>query len=321
MDIFYLFIQSMFVVAVPLIIVALGGLFAERSGVTNIALEGIMVIGAFLGILLISMLQDKGFEGQWIIILALLLSGLTGVIVAAFHAYPSISKNADQIISATAINILAVSFTILMARALTGTKQISFGGTAFYIPKVPLLGDIPFIGDIFFSKVYITFYIGIAILVVSIIVLYKTRFGLRLRACGENPHAAQSAGINVIKMRYIGVLISGFLAGIAGTTLFLTTTTSFDGSAGALGYGFLGLAVLISGQWKPIRIMVIALVFGAITSIASLNDTLPIIKDLGINKNWYNMLPYITTLVVLAVTSKNSQAPKAAGEPFDPGRR
>ncbi len=321
MDLFYLFIQSMFVVAVPLTIVALGGLFAERSGVTNIALEGIMIIGAFTGIMFITTMQDKNFEGQWILILALLLSGIVGILIAAIHAYPSISKNADQIISATAINIFAVSFTVLVARKLTGTKQVNFGGTEFLISKVPILGDIPFIGDIFFSKVYLTFYIGIAILIVSTIVLYKTKFGLRLRACGENPHAAQSAGINVVKIRYIGVLLSGFLAGIAGTTLILSTTTSFDGQAGVMGYGFLGLAVLISGQWKPIRIMVIALVFGAISSVASLNSSLPIIKDLGINKNWYSMLPYVVTLVLLTITSKNSQAPRAAGEPFDPGKR
>ncbi len=319
MDIFYLFINLTLVSAIALTLVALGGLFAERSGVTNIALEGIMIIGAFVGALLISKFQEDGNTGQIDFILALIISGIVGMLVSLLHAYPAISKNADQIISATAINIFAVAFTALAAFSLTGSKIIYFNGANYIIDSIPLLGSIPFIGDMFFEGVYITLYIGIIVLIASIIVLNKTKFGLRLRACGENPQAADSAGINVVKMRYIGVIISGFLAGIAGTSLVIATSSSFN--ATVYGYGFLGLAVLISGQWKPTRILIMAILFGGISALADMRTAIPFLNNLGLHQAWYKMLPYVMTLIVLAITSKNSQAPKAVGEPYDPGKR
>ncbi len=319
MDIFYLFVHLTLASTIALILVALGGLFAERSGVTNIALEGIMIIGAFAGTFAISKFQADGNTSQLDFIIALLISGIVGIVISLLHAYSAISKNADQIISATAINIFAVAFVALVATTLTGSKLIYFSGSKYVIDSVPILGSIPFIGDMFFQGVYITLYIGIAILVLSIVILNKTRFGLRLRACGENPQAADSAGINVIKIRYIGVMISGFLAGIAGTSLVVATAASFSGTV--YGYGFLGLAVLISGQWNPIRILIMSLVFGGISTLGDMYTSITFLNNLGVHMAWYKMLPYVVTLVVLAVTSKNSRAPKAAGEPYDPGKR
>ena len=207
MELFYFVIQQMMYFSIPLLIVALGGLFSERSGVINIALEGTMIIGAFCGIFFISVMQQT-MPGQTVLILGMLIAMASGMLISLVHAYAAINMKADQTISGTAINIFAPAFVIFVARAVQGVQQVYFVDQ-FRIDSVPILGDIPVIGPMLFQKTYITNYIGIAILVISWLVLYKTRFGLRLRACGEHPQAADSVGINVYKMRYAGVLISG----------------------------------------------------------------------------------------------------------------
>jgi ABC-type uncharacterized transport system permease subunit len=304
--------------SIPLLIVALGGMFSERSGVVNIALEGIMVMGAFTGVATLNIIGDK-IPGQWPLVIAILVAGATGILFSLLHAFASINMRADQTISGTALNLFAPAFCIFVARMVQGSQNLIFNGTKFYINKVPVLGDIPVIGPMFFQKAYITTYLGFLILILSSIVLYKTRFGLRLRACGEHPQAADSVGINVYKIRYSGVSISGFLAGIGGLVFIVPTSTQY--SASVAGYGFLALAVLIFGQWKPKRILVAALFFGIMKTLANSYISLSFLKNLPIPSGVYKMIPYIATLIVLAFTSKNSQAPRAAGVPYDKSTR
>ncbi len=305
--------------SIPLLIVALGGMFSERSGVVNIGLEGIMIMGAFSGILFISVLEDT-LSGQLLLILAILVSMVAGILYSLLHAYASVNMKADQVISGTALNMFAPAFAVFTARMIQaqGVQQVQFTNT-FRIKKVPLLGDIPILGDIFFKDAYITTYIGFAILAVSVVVLYKTRFGLRLRSCGEHPQAADAVGINVFRIRYAGVMISGALAGLGGLVFVVPTSTNFN--ATVAGYGFLALAVLIFGQWRPQRILAASLLFGFLKTVAAAYSGIPILKDLPIATNVYKMVPFVATLAILAFTSKRSQAPRASGIPFDKGAR
>ncbi len=315
---YFLFQQTMFF-SIPLLIVALGGMYSERSGIVNIALEGIMVIGAFFGIFFINIMQmQSAMAGSALFLTALLLAGLIGGIYSLLHAYAAIRMNADQVISGTALNMFAPAFAIYVARMIQGVQQVQFKNE-FRIAAVPLLSDIPVIGSLFFKNTYLSTYIGFLILIASVFVLYKTRFGLRLRACGEHPGAADSVGINVYKMRYIGVFISGVLAGIGGFVFVIPTSTNFN--ADVAGYGFLALAVLIFGQWKPIRILGAAFFFGIAKTIAATYAIVPALVSLGMPDYVYKMIPYIATLILLSFTSKKSSAPKAAGVPYDKGAR
>jgi len=316
-SILYFLVQQTMFFSIPLLIVALGGMFCERSGVINIALEGIMIMGAFTGILFINTVQQV-IPGQPVLLLAILISAFTGIVVSLLHAYASINMKADQIISGTAINMLAPAVAIYIARQIRTVQQIPFANQ-FHIEKVPVLGDIPFLGPLLFRNAYITTFIGFLILALSAVVLYKTRFGLRLRSCGEHPQAADSAGINVYAMRYAGVMISGALAGIGGLVFVIPTSTQFDGEVS--GYGFLALAVLIFGQWRPGRILAAAFFFGLMKAISSASSGISFLHAIDIPSVIYKMIPYITTLVVLVFSSKTSQAPKAEGIPYDKGRR
>lgn len=313
METIYFLVQQTMLFSIPLLLVALGGMFSERSGVVNIALEGIMIIGAFTGIFFISRFGNL-FSPTITLFIAIIISALSGLIFSLLHAYASINMSADQVISGTALNIFAPAFAIYVTRAIQVVQQISFVNN-FRIESVPILGNIPIIGNLLFKNAYITTYLGFIILALSWFALYKTRFGLRLRSCGEHPQAADSVGINVYKMRYFGVAISGALAGIGGLVFVIPTSTNFN--ATVAGYGFLALAVLIFGQWKPIRILYAAFFFGLMKTLASAYSGIPILSNLPISNSVYKMIPYITTIIVLAFTSKNSQAPKASGLPYD----
>ncbi len=319
MDTIYFLVQQMMFFSIPLMVVALGGMFSERSGVVNIALEGIMVMGAFCSILLINKLQGT-MGGQGLLLLAILIAAGSGLVFSLLHAYAAINLKADQTISGTALNMVAPAIAIYAARSLqdNGVQQVQFINT-FRIEKVPVLGDIPVLGPLLFQNTYITTYIGFAILIIAAFVLYKTKFGLRLRACGEHPQAADSVGVNVYKIRYSGVMISGALAGLGGLIFVVPTSTNFNATVS--GYGFLALAVLIFGQWKPLRILFAAFFFGLMKTIASAYSGIPILMSLGIPSDIYKMVPFIATLVVLAFSSKNSQAPRASGIPYDKGGR
>ena len=319
MNILYLVVQQTMFFSIPLLIVALGGVFTERGGVTNIALDGMMIMGAFTSIFFINRMGGV-MSGQPLLLLAILIAVATGMIFSLLHAYASVNMKADQIISGTALNMFAPAFAIYVARMIqeNSVQQITFSNT-FRIASVPILGDIPILGGLFFRNAYITTYIGLLILVVSTIVLYKTRFGLRLRACGEHPHAADSVGINVYKMRYAGVIISGGLAGLGGLVFVVPPSTQFNATVS--GYGFLALAVMIFGQWKPIRVLFAAFFFGLMKTIASAYSVIPFLSTSQIPSDVYKMIPFIATLIVLAFSSKSSQAPRAVAVPYDKGSR
>nr|WP_315023278.1 ABC transporter permease [uncultured Aminipila sp.] len=319
MDVLYLVVQQTMFFSIPLLIVALGGMFTERGGVTNIALDGTMIMGAFASIYFINQMQDS-MSGQVLLILAVLVAVVVGAVFSLLLAYSAVNMKADQIIGGTALNMFAPAFAIYVARMIQadGVQQITFLNT-FRIASVPVLGDIPVIGGLFFKNAYITTYIGFIILIISVIVLYRTRFGLRLRACGEHPHAADSVGINVYRMRYEGVMVSGGLAGLGGLVFVIPTSTNFN--ATVAGYGFLALAVMIFGQWKPIRILFAAFFFGLMKTIASAYSVIPVLATSNIPSDIYKMVPFIATLIVLAFSSKSSQAPRAVAVPYDKGSR
>lgn len=300
---------------VPLLVVALGALYSEKSGVLNIALEGIMIIGAFAGSLYLHYMQDY-ISGQFLFLTAMFVSVLAGVIFTALHAFSAITLKADQTISATALNTFATAFAIFVARAKVGQQQIYFENT--FRLTVPILSDIPVIGDVLFKNAYISTYIGILILIVTIFIFKKTRFGLRLSACGENPQAADSLGINVSKTRYIAVMISGALGGLGGLIYIAPIVNNFSGTVS--GYGFLAMSVLILGQWKPLRVFFAAFFFALAKTVASGYMSIPFLAAIGLPDVFYKCLPYAVTLIVLAAAS-SSTGPKAAGEPYDKGKR
>lgn len=297
----------------PMLVTALGGLFSERSGVVNIGLEGLMIVGSFTTALFINQFYAGNDSIIWI---GILLGGVAGCAFSLLHAYASINLKADQVISGTAINLLAPAVTIFLARTLTGSQNISIvkGVSRF---DAPVLSNIPVIGPLFFSKMYLTTFIVLGLVILTWYIVFKTSFGLRLRACGEHPQAADSMGINVYKMRYIGVLASGFLAGLGGAIIIVTTSNEFNGSVAGL--GFLALAALIFGKWNPWSVLFASFFFGFMKTLGQLiNDTL---KSLEIPMEFYNALPYVMTLVALMIFSRNIVGPKAAGEPYDKGKR
>lgn len=323
-------------IAIPLIVVALAGLFSERSGVVNIALEGIMVMGAVFGLFFVSLIDTAApnISGGLLFLIGSLVAILIGSGFSALHAYASVNMKANQIISGTALNLFAPAFGIFFARAVFNTSKLTYNFRKFYLRdvKIPVLYDIPFISEIFFQDTYLLIYVGILILIISSIVLYKTKFGLRLRSCGEHPQAADAAGINVYKMRWAGVLISGALAGLGGFYYVLPIGGGVWSSEFAVsGLGFLALAVLISGQWKPSRIVLMAFVFGIASKISNKSGEIPFLRDLtftsdsalnsDIKDPLLKIIPYLITLIVLIFTSRNSAGPKAAGEPYDAGKR
>lgn len=339
-------IQQTLLYAVPLMIVALAGVFAERSGIINLALEGIMIFGAFVGVFFVRSMQDipafaqAAAQGNWALLqclelLAMLVSAILGAIFSLLLSFASVNLKADQTIGGTALNMMAPALVLFLIRILANqnTLQMSSGDAAswFMLKKstfgIDKAADIGFLGETFLNKVYLATYLCILIFIILSIILYKTRFGLRLRSCGENPQAADSLGINVYKMRYAGTTISGALAGMGGFVYSLTTANCTS-NGDVAGFGFLALAVMIFGNWKPLNIALASLLFGLFKCVAAayasidLNgDGVYLLAQLGISSHLYRMLPYLVTLVVLAFTSSKSRAPKAEGIPYDKGSR
>ena len=295
---------------IPLLITSLGGLYSERSGIVNIGLEGLMVVGFFAGAVTIKTLEVAIPDLS--IVIGLLVGIIAGVLFSLLHAFACINLNANQVISGTAINMLAGALTVFLARTITGSGNI---GIRLGIIRwdVPLLSKIPVIGPLFFENTYYTTWIVLAIWGISWFLLYKTSFGLRLRACGEHPNAAASAGVNVIKMRYIGVMVSGGLAGLGGAVMIATYAGEFNGTVAGL--GFLALAALIFGQWKPLGILGAAFFFGFARTIADASQVIPQFQNFP--PLILKIFPYVVTLIALVLFSKTSKAPKAAGQPFD----
>lgn len=294
----------------PLLITALGGLYSERSGIVNIGLEGLMVVGFFSSAVVIKALENAIPDLS--IVVGIIVGILAGAIFSLLHAFACINLNANQVISGTAINMLAGALTVFLARTITGSGNI---GIKLGIVRwdIPVLSKIPIIGPLFFQNTYYTTWIVLAIWGFSWFLLYKTSFGLRLRACGEHPNAAASAGVNVIKMRYIGVMFSGGLAGLGGAVMIATYAGEFNGTVAGL--GFLALAALIFGQWKPLGILGAAFFFGFARTIADSAQVIP--QFANFPPLILKIFPYVITLFALVLFSKSSKAPKAAGQPFD----
>ena len=305
----FLLLKYTLLYTVVLMMVALGGMFSERSGIINIALEGIMVIGGLIGVIAIQ-LMPAGSSAAAIVLCSVLAAAVAGMLYAALLAFASINLGADQTIGGTALNMLATALAMVIAKKVNGSAsaKLDYSNRAFVFDIGPL-------------TVNVFLFVGIAILLLSYFVLYKTRLGLRLRACGEHPQAADSVGINVYRMRYIGVLISGVLGGIGGMAYIIPSVSSWNFEVGVSGAGFLALAVMIFGQWKPFRIFFAAVFFALFKSLANIASSIPLLASLGWTQNMYNMIPFIASMIILAFTSKKSRAPKAEGIPYDKGSR
>lgn len=339
-------IQQTLNFAVPLMIVALAGVFAERSGIINLALEGIMIFGAFIGVLFVRIVQQAEVfmaakaAGDWLAIqglelMAMLAAAVFGALFSLLLSFASINLRADQTIGGTALNLMAPALVLFFIRLIAkqNTLKMASGDSAsWFMIKKTTLGfdknaDLGFLGNTFLNKVYLATYVCVIIFILLSVLLYKTRFGLRLRSCGENPHAADSLGINVYKMRYAGVTISGALAGMGGFVYSLTTVNCTS-NGDVAGFGFLALAVMIFGNWKPLNIAGASLIFGLFKCISASYMSLDIngdginaLAEIGVSSHFYRMMPYIITLLVLAFTSKKSRAPKAEGIPYDKSTR
>lgn len=311
-----LLIQYTLIYASVLIFVALGGMFSERSGVINIGLEGVMVVGALGGALALSWIP-VGTNPALIVLISIFAACLFGILFSLFLAVASINFKADQTLVGTAMNMLATAAATVSVCSYNAAMPAGNNVSAIieYIENRKAL--IFKIGNM---EVTIYSVLTVVLLVISFIVLYKTRFGMRLMACGEHPQAADSAGINVYKMRYAGVLISGALGGIGGMIYITSANSQWDFINGVAGSGFLALAVMIFGQWKPVRIALAAILFGFFRAIADAYIGFDVLVEL-VPGETYKMLPYIISLVVLALTSKSSKAPKAEGISYDKGSR
>ncbi len=310
-----LLIQYTIIFASVLLLVALGGCFSEHSGVINIGLEGIMVFGALGDALVMSSMPD-GSAGFLVVVLSILASIFVGMLYSMLLGVAAIHFKADQTLIGTAMNLLGTAGATVIVKALnTAANPDNPSSTLQYVNarKSFLIAQ----GTEFnwFMP------LALIILLLAWFVLYKTRFGLRLQSCGEHPQAAASVGISVFKMRYSGVLISGALGGLGGLVYITAGVSEWKFENGVAGFGFLALAVMIFGQWKPVRIALVALLFGLFRALSNTYIGFPGLVALNLPGTVYNMMPYIVSLIVLAFTSKNSRAPKAEGIPYDKGMR
>ena len=315
MNVLFTMLPIAFVYASPIVLAALGGMFSERSGIVNIALEGIMLIGAFAGASVTVILEPftpaAGYYG-------LLAGVIAGMIFSLLHAYTSVNLKADQVISGTALNILAAGLTVYLCEIFFHQQRTTTFERGLAKISVPGLQNIPVLGPLFFQDVSPPFWIMLAIVVLSWFVVFKTPFGLRLRSCGEHPQAAASMGINVVKMRYVGVVISGALAGLSGAVMVLTQDIQFTASS-VHGTGFIALGCLIFGKWNPWGVLGAGLFFGFAQATSIYAKDIGFLK--GVPLEFFYLLPYLLTAIALVVFSGKSVAPKAEGEIYDPGKR
>ena len=311
-----LLIQYTLIFSSVLLLVALGGCFSEHSGVINLGLEGVMIMGA-LGGALAMRYMPRTAPAILMIIVVVLAAILVGVLYSSLLAVACINFKADQTIVGTALNMLGTAAATVIVKAINTAANPDDVSSIIQYPgeKRAFLVNI---GSFEFSWFML---ITLALLVAAYITLYKTKFGLRLMACGEHPPAAGSVGINVYKMRWAGVLISGMLGGLGGIVFITAGVSEWRFEYGVAGFGFLALAVMIFGQWKPTRIALAALLFGLFRALSNVYMGFNFLANLNIPSQVYNMMPYVISLVVLAFTSKKSRAPKAEGIPYDKGQR
>ena len=310
-----LLIQYTLIFASVLLLVALGGCISEHSGIINLGLEGIMVIGALGGALVMSNLQTS--SALLMVLAAMLVAALMGMLYSCLLGVASIRFRADQTLVGTAMNLLATAAATVFVKAMnTAINPDNHSSEIEYVAARKM-----FIVNIDGFEFNWFMLVAVIAVVLVYLFLYKNRLGLRLMACGEHPQAADSVGINVHKMRWMGVLISGALAGLGGLCYILAGVSLWKFENGVAGFGFLALAVMIFGQWKPFRIALAALLFGLFRALSNTYAGFPALVSLNLPSNVYNMMPYIVCLIVLAFTSRNSAAPKAEGIPYDKGTR
>lgn len=311
-----LLLQYTLIFASVLLLVALGGCFSEHSGVINIGLEGIMVMGALGGALMMKFLP-AGTSAFVVVLLTVLASILLGMIYSLLLAVAAVNFKADQTLVGTAMNLLGTAAATVFVKAMnTAADPDNVSSTIQYLD-----GRKAFLVNIGGFEFNWCMLLAVIALVIAYVVLYKTRFGLRLCACGEHPQAADSVGINVYRMRYAGVLISGVLGGLGGIVYIIAGVSEWKFENGVAGFGFLALAVMIFGQWKPTRIALAALLFGFFRALGNVYSGFDLLSNLNLPSSVYNMLPYVISLVVLAFTSQKSRAPKAEGIPYDKSQR
>ncbi|WP_042356210.1 ABC transporter permease [Bacillus rubiinfantis] len=316
MDVLTIVIPSTLLWAAPLIFTALGGVFSERSGVVNIGLEGLMVIGAFSSIVFnLAFVDVFGKATPWV---AILVAMAAGALFSLLHAVAAITFRADHTVSGVAINLLAVGLTMFLVKQIYGKGETGIISEGFRKIDIPVLKDIPIIGEIFFQNTYWTSFVAIIVAVIAWYVVYKTPFGLRLRSVGEHPMAADTMGINVTKMRYIGVIISGALGGIGGAVYAQSITSNFS-HATISGQGFMALAAMIFGKWHPLGALGAGLFFGFAQSISIIGSSLPFLKEIP---NVYLLIaPYVLTILALTGFIGRAEAPKADGTHYIKGSR
>ncbi|AIF43700.1 ABC transporter permease [Virgibacillus sp. SK37] len=315
-DILQSLIPTVLFFSAPLIFTALGGVFSERSGVVNIGLEGLMVMGAFVGIVFNLTFAD--IFGSWTPWVSIIVATVIGAIFSIIHAVASVSFRANQVVSGVAINMLALGIGVYLTKQWYGKGQTDMVSEPFFRTNIPVLADIPIIGPIFFQGIYVTSYIAIIFAFIAWYVLYRTPFGLRLRAVGEHPMAADTNGINVYRMRYIAVLLSGALGGLGGSVFALTIVSNFSHST-IVGQGFMALAAVIFGKWHPLGAMGAALFFGLAQSLSVVSGGIPVLQD--VPQVFLLIAPYVLTILALAGFIGRAEAPRANGEPYIKGSR
>ena len=308
--------QYTLIFASILILVALGGCVSEHSGVINLGLEGIMVIGALGGALVMKYLP-AGTSPFVIVILTMMAAIVAGTVYSSLLAVACINFKADQTIIGTALNLLGVAAATVAVKAINIAEDPNNTSSEIVYRE----GRQAFLTDIGGFELNVFMINAFVVLIGIAVMLYKTRFGLRLMACGEHPQAADSVGINVYKMRWAGVLLSGALGGLGGIVYITAGVSQWMFENGVAGFGFLALAVMIFGQWKPKHIAWAALLFGFFRALGNVHSGFDFLKALDLPSGVYNMLPYAVSLIVLAFTSKRSRAPKAEGIPYDKGSR
>lgn len=319
MSLFIQMFPAAMLVAAPIVVAALGGLFSERSGVVNIAIEGIMTVGAFTAATACVLLQDNPVIGQYSAWVGCLLAIVTGTIYSSLLAVSAINLKADQTIAGTAVNMLSTGLCVYLCQIIFGQQRtIAFRTGISQIKAVPILSDIPIIGDMLFKNIYPTIYIAFVLVIIVHLVINHTAFGLRLKSCGENPHAAASVGINVYKVRWTGVLLSGAFAGLAGALLVLTSSIQFAVTS-IHGVGFIAVAALIFGKWKAWGVLGAGVFFGLFNAVGTYSSLIPVINR--IPSEFFACVPYVFTVVALVLFSGKTVAPKAEGQIYDQGKR
>ena len=304
-------ITQTLVYSAPLIFTALGGTFSERSGIVNVGLEGIMVMGAFSSVVFnLTFASTFGSATPWI---ACLVGGGVGMLFSLLHAVATINLRADHIISGTVINLMAPALAIFLIKIIYGKGQTDTIPKTFGYTSIPVLRDIPILGDLFFKQTTLPAFVAILVAILAWFILFKTRFGLRLRSVGENPQAADTLGINVYVMRYAGVLLSGFLGGIGGAVFAQSIAGRFSVTTIA-GQGFISMAAMIFGKWNPLGAMGAALFFGFAQNISIAGSNLPFISS--IPAVYLQVAPYVLTILVLVVFLGKSSGPKANGRNY-----